>query len=146
MVRNSLNYVPYKERKAVANDLKKIYSAETVELAESYLDDFEINWGDKYASIVKSWRSNWARVIPFLDYPKEIRKIIYTTNIIESLNNTLRKAVRNRGHFPSEDSVMKVLYLAIKGVSKRWSMPIKDWKSALNQFAIKFGDRFPNNI
>ena len=146
MVRNSLNYVPYKEKKLVASDLKKIYSAETVELAESYLDDFELTWGEKYASIIKSWRSNWAKVIPFLDYPKEIRKIIYTTNIIESLNNTLRKAVRNRVHFPSEDSVMKVLYLAIKGVSKKWSMPIKDWKSALNQFAIKFGDRFPDNI
>ena len=146
MVRNSLNYVPYKENKLVASDLKKIYSAETVELASSYLDDFELTWGDKYASIVNSWRSNWSKVIPFLEYPKEIRKIIYTTNIIESLNSTMRKTVRNRGHFPSENAVMKVLYLAIKGASKKWSMPIKDWKSALNQFAIKFGDRFPDNI
>ena len=138
--------MPHKEKKAVAADLKKIYSAETLALAESYLDDFELTWGDKYASIVSSWRSNWSKVIPFLEYPKEIRKIIYTTNIIESLNSTLRKAVRNRGHFPSENAVMKVLYLAIQGVSKKWSMPIRDWKSALNRFAIKFGDRFPGNI
>ena len=143
MIRNSLNYVPYTDKKVVANDLKKIYSADTVELAESYLDDFELAWGDKYGAIVKSWRSNWNNIIPFFDYPKEIRKIIYTTNIIESLNRVLRKAVKNRGHFPTENSVMKVLYLAIKGVSKKWTMPIKDWKMALNQFAIKFGDRFP---
>ena len=143
MIRHSLNYVPYTDKKAVANDLKKIYSADTVELAKSYLDEFEQTWGGKYGAIVKSWHSNWANIIPFFDYPKAIRKVIYTTNIIESLNRTLRKAVKNRGHFPTEDSVMKVLYLAIKGVSKKWTMPIKDWKMALNQFAIKFEDRFP---
>ena len=85
-------------------------------------------------------------IIPFFDYPKEIRKVIYTTNIIESLNRTLRKAVKNRGHFPTENAVMKVLYLAIKGVSKKWTMPIRDWKSALNQFAIRFSDRFPQEF
>lgn len=142
MVRHSLNYVPYTDKKAVAADLKMVYSANTVELAAEYLDDFELTWGDKYPAIVKSWRGNWNRIIPFFDYPKEIRKVIYTTNIIESLNRTLRKAVKNRGHFPTEDAVMKVLYLAIKGVSKKWTMPIRDWKSALNQFAIRFGDRF----
>jgi putative transposase len=146
MVRHSLNYVPYTDKKAVAADLKKVYSANTVELAAEYLDDFELTWGDKYPAIVKSWRGNWTRVIPFFDYPKEIRKVIYTTNIIESLNRTLRKAVKNRGHFPTEDAVMKVLYLAIKGVSKKWTMPIRDWKSALNQFAIRFGDRFPQEL
>ena len=143
MIRHSLNYVPYTDKKAVANALKKIYSADTVELAQSYLDEFEQTWGEKYGAIVKSWRTNWTNIIPFFDYPKAIRKVIYTTNIIESLNRTLRKAVKNRGHFPTEDSVMKVLYLAIKGVSKKWTMPIKDWKMALNQFAIKFEDRFP---
>ena len=146
MVRHSLNYVPYTDKKAVAMDLKKIYSANTVELAAEYLDDFELTWGDKYPAIVKSWRANWSRIIPFFDYPKEIRKVIYTTNIIESLNRTLRKAVKNRGHFPTEDAVMKVLYLAIKGVSKKWTMPIRDWKSALNQFAIRFSDRFPKEF
>lgn len=141
MVRHSLNYVPYTDKKAVSADLKKIYSADTLELAEEYLDEFEITWGEKYAAIIKSWRENWSRIIPFFDYPKAIRKVIYTTNIIESLNRTLRKAVKNRGHFPTEDAVMKVLYLSIKGVSKKWTLPIRDWKAALNQFAIRFGDR-----
>ena len=145
-VRHSLNYVPYTDKKAVAADLKKIYCASTVELAADNLDDFELTWGEKYASIVKSWRNNWTKIIPFFDYPKEIRKVIYTTNIVESLNRTLRKAVKNRGHFPTEDSVMKVLYLAINGVSKKWTMPIKDWKQALNQFSIKFEDRFSDTL
>jgi len=101
---------------------------------------------DKYPAIVKSWRSNWTRVVPFFDYPQDIRKVIYTTNIIESLNRTLRKAVKNRGHFPTEESVMKVLYLAIKGVSTKWNMPIRNWKAALNQFSIRFSDRFPNDL
>ena len=146
LVRHSLSYVPYTDKKMVAADLKKIYSANTVELAAEYLDDFELTWGDKYPAIVKSWRSNWNRVIPFFDYPKEIRKVIYTTNIIESLNRTLRKSVKNRGHFPTEDAVMKVLYLAIKGVSKKWTMPIRDWKSALNQFSIRFAERFSDAL
>jgi putative transposase len=143
MVRNSLNYVPWQDKKEVAADLKKIYSAATVALAEQALDDFELTWGDKYAAIVKSWRSNWSKVIPFFDFPKDVRKVIYTTNIIESLNNTLRKAVRNRGHFPTEDALYKVLFLAIQGVSKKWTMPIRDWKQALNQFAIMFPERMP---
>ena len=130
----------------MASDLKKIYSADTLELAEENLDEFEITWGEKYSAIIKSWRDNWSRIIPFFEYPKEIRKVIYTTNVIESLNRTLRKAVKNRGHFPTEDSVMKVLYLSIKGVSKKWTMPIRDWKSALNKFSIKFGDRFPDTL
>jgi putative transposase len=146
MVRHSLNYVPYQEKKAVAEDLKKIYRANTRELAEQSLDDFELTWGDKYAIIIKSWRSNWEKIVPFLDFPIEIRKVIYTTNIVESLNATLRKAVRNRGHFSTEDSLMKVLYLAIRGVSKKWTMPIRDWKLALNRFAIMFPNRFPEKI
>lgn len=143
MVRHSLNYVPYQEKKAVAEDLKKIYQSSTRELASRALDDFELAWSDKYAAIVRSWRQNWEKITPFLDFPQEIRKVIYTTNIVESLNATLRKAVRNRGHFSTEDSLMKVLYLAIRGVSKKWSMPVRDWKSALNRFAIMFPDRFP---
>lgn len=146
MVRNSLNYVPWEEKSAVATDLKKVYSADTVALAEQALDDFELTWGDKYSAIVKSWRSNWAKVIPFFDFPKEIRKVIYTTNVIESLNNTLRKAVRNRGHFPTDDALYKVLFLAIRGVSKKWTMPIRDWKQALNQFAIMFPERMPREL
>ena len=142
LIRNSLNYVPYKEKKAVADDLKKIYQASTVELAESALDDFELTWGDKYPIIVKSWRDNWSLIIPFFDFPQEIRRVIYTTNIIESLNRSLRKSVKTRGHFPTEDSVMKVLYLAIQNASKKWSLPVRNWTEAMNQFAIIFGDRF----
>jgi putative transposase len=146
MVRYSLNYVPHGEKKAVAADLKKIYQADTLILAEQALDDFEITWGDKYGAIVKSWRQNWEKIIPFLEYPREIRRVIYTTNIIESLNKTLRKSVKNRGHFSTEDGLMKVLYLAIKGVTKKWTMPIRNWKQALNQFSIMFSDRFPSNL
>lgn len=146
MVRHSLNYVPYKEKKAVAADLKKIYSSSTVELAIEALEDFELTWGDKYPAIVKSWRTHWEKITPFMTFPIEIRKIIYTTNIIESLNNTLRKSVRNRGHFPTEEALMKVLYLAIQQVSKKWTMPIRDWKQALNRFAIMYPDRFPEKL
>lgn len=142
-VRASLKYVSYKEKKAVANDLKKIYQAKTLELAEQALDEFESTWGDRFQAIVKSWRDDWVHITPFFDYPIEIRRVIYTTNIIESLNRTLRKAVKVRGHFPTEDALMKVLYLAIKGASKKWTMPIRDWGQALNQLAIYFGDRFP---
>lgn len=143
MMRHSLNYVPYTDKKVVAADLKKIYQSNTIELAQEALDEFELTWGDRYPAIVKSWRNNWEKVTPFLQYPKEIRRVIYTTNIVESLNSTLRKAVRNRGHFSTEDGIMKVLYLAIRGVSKKWNMPIREWKQALNHFAILFEDRFP---
>lgn len=146
MVRHSLNYVPHKEKKAVANDLKKIYSSSTVELALEALDDFELAWGDKYPAIIRSWRAHWEKITPFMAFPPEIRKVIYTTNIVESLNSTLRKSVRNRGHFPTEDSLMKVLYLAIQQVSKKWTQPIADWKSALNRFAIMYHDRFPKKL
>jgi len=146
MVRHSLNYVPYTEKKAVAQDLKKIYSSATVELALQALDDFELTWGDKYPAIVRSWRTHWEKITPFMAFPIEIRKVIYTTNIVESLNSTLRKSVRNRGHFPTEDSLMKVLYLAIQQVSKKWTMPIRDWKQALNRFAIMYPDRFPERL
>lgn len=146
MMRHSLNYVPYTDKKAVATDLKKIYQSNTIELAQEALDEFEITWGDKYPAIVKSWRNNWEKITPFLQFPKEIRRVIYTTNIVESLNSTLRKAVRNRGHFSTEDGIMKVLYLAIRGVSKKWNMPIREWKQALNHFAILFEDRFPERL
>lgn len=146
MVRHSLAYVPYQEKKAVAADLKKIYQSSTRELAEQELDNFELTWGDKYPAIVKSWRNNWEQITPFLDFPIDIRKVIYTTNIIESLNATLRKAVRNRGHFSTEDSLMKVLYLAIRNVSKKWTMPVREWQLALNRLSIMFADRFPEKM
>jgi putative transposase len=143
-VRSSLKYVSYKDKKAVAGDLKKIYRAPTLALAEQALDDFEAMWGNQFAAIVRSWRRDWAKIIPFFDYSPEIRRVIYTTNIIESLNRTLRKAVKVLGHFPTEDALMKVLYLSIKGVSKKWTMPIANWGMALNQFSIQFAERFPD--
>src|SRR6185437_3969413 len=146
MTRHSLNYVPHTDKKAVAADLKKIYQSSTAELALESLDDFELTWGDKYPAIARSWRNNWEKITPFLQFPKEIRRVIYTTNIVESLNSTLRKSVRNRGHFSTEDSVMKVLYMAIHSVSKKWNMPIHSWKQALNHFAIMFADRFPEKL
>jgi putative transposase len=112
-------------------------------LAAQCLDDFELTWGYKYPAIVKSWRSKWNRTIPFLTTQKKFTKLFIPQILFVSLNQTLRKAVKSRGHFPTKDAVMKVLYLAIKGVSKKWALRIKDWKSALTQFAIRFSARFP---
>ncbi|OCX71375.1 hypothetical protein A6M27_02120 [Acidithiobacillus thiooxidans] len=141
MVRYSLHYVSWKLRKAVAADLRAIYSAATV--AEAELAAFAEKWGEAYPPIVQSWRRNWARLIPFFDYPPEIRKVIYTTNAIESVNMNLRKITKNRGAFPSDDALLKLFYLALQNVSQKWTMPIRDWKAALNRFIIQFDDRMP---
>ena len=143
MVRNSLRYVPWKNRKAVARDLKKIYSAATAEAAEQALGEFEEKWSEQYPMAAKSWRDRWENVIPFFGYPEPIRKVIYTTNAIESLNAQLRKVTRKRGAFPTDDSVRKILYLAIQRASKKWTMPIRDWPAALNFFSIVFEGRVP---
>lgn len=141
MVRHSLKFVPWKERKEVAADLKAIYRAETVEAAQDRLADFEDKWGSKYPTIGQSWRRNWEKIIPFLAYPPDVRKLIYTTNAIESLHRGLRKNVRNRGHFPSDEAAIKLLYLVIRNISAKWKMPQRGWKTVLNQFAILFEDR-----
>ena len=146
MIRHSLNYVGWKERKAVAADLKSIYRAETAQAAALRLDEFEYKWGDKFPPIGQSWRRNWEQIIPFFAYPEAVRKIIYTTNAIESLNMSLRKIIKNRGHFPSDDAATKLLYLALRNVAKKWTMPLRPWKQALNQFAVLFQDRFPSSI
>jgi len=143
MVRNSLRYVSWKQRKEVATDLKTIYQASTAEQAEMYLVDFEEKWDKTHPSIGQSWRRNWERIIPFFAYPPEIRKVIYTTNAIESLNMSLRKVTKNRGSFPNDESMLKLLYLALNNIAKKWTMPIRDWKAALNRFSILFGDRMP---
>ncbi len=140
-VRNSLKYVSYKDRKAVASDLKKIYQSATAEEAERELSAFERVWGEKFPSIGKSWRKHWDNLITLFDYPKEIRKAIYTTNAIESLNSVIRKAIKNRKIFPTDQSVLKVIYLATDKASSKWTMPIRDWKAALNRFEIMFPDR-----
>jgi putative transposase len=128
----------------VADDLKSIYQAATVELAEKNLEAFAEKWDATHPSISKSWRNNWERIIPLFSYPEDIRKAIYTTNAIESLNMLLRKVTKNRGHFPSDESMFKLLYLALKNITKKCTMPIRDWKSALNQFSIIFESRLPN--
>jgi transposase-like protein len=142
-LRNSFKYVPWKDRKAVAKDLRAVYGAATIEEAEHALDNFSDIWDSKYPAISPSWRSDWDRLTVFFDYTPEIRKVIYTTNAIESLNFSLRKRLKNRGAFPNDDSITKILYLAINGISKKWTMPIRNWKAALNQFVILFGDRVP---
>jgi putative transposase len=141
MVRNSLKFVSYKERKKVAADLKEIYRAATVEQAEDALAAFEITWDGRYPSISKSWRANWSRIIPFFSYPEEIRKVIYTTNAIESLNNSLRKITKTRNSFPNDEAAIKLLYMGLKNIMKKWTMPTWNWNLAVQQFAIRFGDR-----
>ena len=141
MVRNSLKYVSWKQRKEVAADLKAIYQAPTDEQAEMNLTAFETKWDESHPSIGQSWRRNWDRLIPFLAYSPEIRKVIYTTNAIESINMSLRKVTKNRGSFPNDESMLKLLYLALNNIAKKWTMPIRDWKAALNRFSILFGDR-----
>ena len=143
MVRNSLRYVSWKQRKAVARDLKKVYSAATAEAAEQALAAFEAKWSEQYPMAAKSWRDRWENVIPFFGYPEPIRKAIYTTNAVESLNAQLRKVTKKRGAFPTDDSVRKVLYLAVMRASKKWTMPIRDWAAALNFFSIVFEGRVP---
>jgi putative transposase len=143
MVRNSLNYVSYKDRKAVAADLKLIYTAATDKEAEQRLVEFAETWDGQYPTISKSWMNHWGRIIPFFAFPSEIRRAIYTTNAIESMNMTLRKVLKNHRTFPTDESAMKVIYLAIGNIAKKWTMPIQNWKPALNRFAIEFGDRLP---
>ena len=143
MVRNSLSYVGWKERKAVAADLREIYRAVTEVEAQQALSAFEQKWDRKYPSISKSWRAHWPELITFLKYPAEIRKAIYTTNAIESVNRSLRKISKNRGVFPNEESLLKLYYMALERIAKKWTMPIRSWIEALNRFAIEFGDRMP---
>jgi putative transposase len=143
MVRHSLNYVSWKQRKEVATDLKAIYSAPTLEEANYQLERFEEKWNDSHPIISKSWRNNWERITPLFSYPPEIRKAIYTTNAIESVNMSLRKVTKNRGSFPNDESMIKLMYLALQNISKKWTMPIRNWRSALNQFSIMFEDRMP---
>jgi len=143
MVRNSLNFVSWKTRKEVAADLRLIYQSATVEEAEQRLSEFEAKWDDRHPPIAQIWRRNWSRIIPFFDYPPEIRKVIYTTNAIESINMSLRKIIKNRSSFPTDEAASKLLYLALNNISRKWTMPIHDWKAALNRFTIQFEDRMP---
>jgi len=141
MVRNSMKYVSYKDYKAIAVDLKAIYQANTEEQALLALDKLSEVWDDKYPQISRSWHKHWGNLNTLFNYPMDIRKAIYTTNAIESLNSVIRKAIKKRKLFPSDDAAKKVVYLAIQNASKKWTMPIRNWKSALNRFMIEFEGR-----
>jgi putative transposase len=146
LVRNCLNYVSWKERKTVAADLKPIYRAATSEEAEQQLEAFAAKWDGRYPSISQIWRRNWEQVTPFFAYPAEIRKVIYTTNAVESLNMSLRKVIKTRGSFPNEEAATKLLYLALERAARKWTRPVADWKAALNRFAILYEDRLPRGV
>lgn len=146
MVRNSLRFVPWKDKKKVAADLKKIYSSLTVDEAERELANFGQTWDKKYAAISTSWREHWPNLITLFDYPDEIRKVIYTTNAIESLNSVIRKAIKNRKIFPHDDAALKVVWLAIQAASKKWTMPLHHWNVALNRFMLEYQGRLPKGF
>ncbi len=141
-IRNSLKYVPWEDRKAVANDLKKIYKAPTREEAETELLNLAENWGDNYATAVRSWENNWEELATMFDYPAEIRRLIYTTNAIEGYNRQLRKVTKNKAAFPSDKAVRKLLFLANRNITAKWTVPIPKWAKILNQLAIRFEGRF----
>jgi transposase-like protein len=143
LIRNSLDYASYKDRKALAAALKPIYTAPSAEAAAELLDAFAASpWGEKYPSIAASWRRAWEHVVPFFVFPPDVRRVIYTTNAIESLNMQLRKIIKSRGHFPTDEAATKLLWLAIRNVLAKTVRPTYDWKGAMNQFAVLFGERF----
>jgi transposase-like protein len=142
LIRNCLRYVPWKDAKAVTTDLKPIYQAVSLEEAEAALDAFADKWDATYPAISQIWLRHWENIIPIFDYPMEIRKVIYTTNAIESLNRSLRKVIKTKAVFPDEDSVFKLMYLAMRNIAQKWQRPIRDWKAALSHFSILFPERF----
>ncbi len=146
LVRAALKYVSSEDSPAVVRDLKKVYQAATVLEAEQELEAFDQAWGAKYPTIIKMWRAKWQDIIPMFDFPPAIRKVIYTTNAIESVNSVIRKFTRNRKIYPNEDSALKLVYMAIREASRKWTRPIHHWKQALNHFAILFENRLPQNI
>ena len=143
LVRHSLNYVGWKQRKEVAADLRHIYQAPTEDQAYRQLELFGAKWDEKYPTISRAWQRNWARITPFFAHPDEVRKVIYTTNAIESLNMTLRKVTKTRASFPNDEAALKLLYMALENISKKWTMPIANWTAALSRFAIAYEGRLP---
>jgi putative transposase len=143
LIRNSLAFASWKERKPVAAALKFVYRAENADIAGQRLEEFDASaWGQKYPAIAQAWRRHWEQVIPFFSFPQLVRKIIYTTNAIESLHSTVRRSVRSRGHFPSDEAATKLIWLVLRNVTKNWRMPPREWHAARAQFAIIYGDRF----
>ena len=143
MVRNSVKYVPYKDRKGVVTDLKEIYLAPSADAADAALENFGEKWDRKYPAISRSWRSRWNEVIPFMKFSPEIRKAIYTTNAIESVNYTLQRNLKTRQSFPNDEAAMKLIFMILRRITKKWTMPIKNWAEALHQFVVIYGDRVP---
>jgi transposase-like protein len=140
MIRNSTKFVSYKDLKKVCADLKSVYSANSEAAGRQALEDFRDRWKEKYSMIYKSWERHWDDLTEFFKYPPEIRRAIYTTNAVESMHYQLRKVTKNRSQFSTDDAILKILYLAIRNASKKWTMPIRNWGQALNQFAIEFGN------
>jgi transposase-like protein len=147
LIRNSLDYASWKDRKALAAAIKPIYTAASAEAALAQLDAFETGpWGAKFPTVAAAWRRNWDKVIPFFAFPAHIRRVIYTTNAIESVNARLRKIIKTRGHFPSDDAASKLIWLALRNITTDWGRASRDWKAAMNQFAILYEDRFTNKV
>lgn len=143
LIRNSLDYASWKDRKALAAALKPVYTAPTAEAAEAALDAFEAgDWGQRFPTVVAAWRRAWTRVVPFFAFPPDVRRVIYTTNAIESVHARLRKIIKTRGHFPSDEAATKLIWLALRNITADWSRASRDWKAAMNQFAIIYEDRF----
>ena len=143
LIRNSLDFASWKDRKPLAAAIKPIYTAVSAEAAEAELNAFEAGpWGQKFPTVVAAWRRAWDRVIPFFAFPPEVRRVIYTTNAIESVNARLRKIIKTRGHFPSDDAATKLIWLALRNITEDWGRAANHWKSAMNQFAILYEDRF----
>jgi putative transposase len=142
LIRNTMKYIPHKHMREAAKDLKEVYNAPTTDAAEIALNQFSEKWDSKYPMASRCWYNNWDNIIPFFDFPEEIRRIIYTTNAIESLNSVIRKNIKNRKIFPNDGSVFKIIYLAINKASQKWTAPLRDWRAACNRFAIEFEGRF----
>ncbi len=141
LIRNSLAFVSWKDRKLIMPDLKAIYRAETAEAGAAELDNFEAQWGKCYPAIGQAWRRAWECVVPLFAFPSAIRKMIYTTNAVESLHRSLRKIIKTRGSFPTDEAALKLLFLAIRNAGVKWRRRV-EWTAAMGQFAILFGDRF----
>ncbi|WP_325340341.1 IS256 family transposase, partial [Xylophilus sp.] len=143
LIRNSLDYASWKDRKLLAAALRPVYTAASAEAAAQALDEFEIGpWGQKYATVAASWRRAWDRVIPFFAFPPAVRRVVYTTNAIESVHSQLRKIIKTRGHFPSDDAATKLIWLALRNITADWGRAAKEWREAMNQFAVLYDERF----
>lgn len=147
LICNSLDYASWKDRKAIASALRPIYTAATAQAAHEALEEFATtHWGAKYPTIAQSWRRAWENVIPFFAFPPEVRRVIYTTDVIESLHMQLRKIIKNRGHFPNDDAAIKLIWLALRNITDGKVRSAREWKLAMNQFAVLYGDRFVSHV